>query len=192
MKIAKVVPLFKTGDPKNMDNYRPISLLSSFSKILEKIVCRRLCTFLETNNILSPQQFGFRSGHSTIHPMVHFLNHVSKALNEKEHTIAVFCNLRKAFDSCDHKILLRKIEKIGIRGNTLKWFSNYLSNRQQFITLNGIFSKLKSVRIGVPQGSILGPILFLLYINDLPDCTLLKSLLFADDTTLLASGKKPS
>ncbi len=102
MKIAKVIPLFKSGDPLSMDNYRPISLLSSFSKILEKIVANRLCNYLETNNLLSTSQFGFRPGHSTVHPMTLFANHVSKALNEKEHTIAVFCDLRKAFDSCNH------------------------------------------------------------------------------------------
>ena len=189
LKIAKVIPLFKQGDASSMDNYRPISLLSSFSKILEKVVCNRLCSFLDTNNLLSAYQFGFRTGHSTIHPMLHFSNHISKALNNKEHTIAIFCDLRKAFDSCDHKILLSKMYKLGIRGATLDWFANYLSNRNQYVTVNGQDSSLKTVKIGVPQGSILGPILFLIYINDLPNFTLLLSLLFADDTTLLASGK---
>ncbi len=188
MKIAKVVPLFKNGDPLSMDNYRPISLLSSFSKILEKIVANRLCKYLETNNLLSDSQFGFRSGHSTIHPMTHFANHVSKALNEKEHTIAIFCDLRKAFDSCNHQILLSKLSRLGIRGEPLAWFANYLSERSQFVCVNGVDSSLLTILMGVPQGSILGPILFLLYINDLPLCTKLLALLFADDTTLLASG----
>jgi hypothetical protein len=188
MKIAKVVPLFKNGDPLSMDNYRPISLLSSFSKILEKIVANRLCKYLETNNLLSDSQFGFRSGHSTIHPMTHFANHVSKALNEKEHTIAIFCDLRKAFDSCNHQILLSKLSRLGIRGEPLAWFANYLSERSQFVCVNGVDSSLLTILMGVAQGSILGPILFLLYINDLPLCTKLLALLFADDTTLLASG----
>jgi hypothetical protein len=120
-------------------------LLSIFSKILEKVVCNRLCTFLETNNILSGAQFGFRPGHSIVHPMVHFLNHVRSS---------------EAFDSCDHEILLRKLSRVGIRGNTLAWFKNYLSNRQQFVTVAGFNSSLKEIRLGVPQGSILGPILF--------------------------------
>jgi hypothetical protein len=188
LKIAKVIPVFKSGDRRSMDNYRPISLLSIFSKILEKVVCNRLCSFLETNNILSGAQFGFRPGHSTVHPMVHFVNHVSKALNNKEHSIAIFCDLRKAFDSCDHEILLRKLSGVGIRGDTLAWFRNYLSNRQQFVTISGHNSSLKLIKLGVPQGSILGPILFLLYFNDLPQSSLLYDLLFADDTTLYASG----
>jgi hypothetical protein len=188
MKIAKVIPLFKSGDPLSMDNYRPISLLSSFSKILEKIVANRLCNYLETNNLLSTSQFGFRPGHSTVHPMTLFANHVSKALNEKEHTIAVFCDLRKAFDSCNHQILLSKLSGLGIRGAALDWFANYLSDRSQFVCVIGVNSSMQTIRLGVPQGSILGPILFLLYINDLPLCTTLLALLFADDTTLLASG----
>ena len=184
MKIAKVIPLFKSGDPLLLDNYRPISLLSSFSKILEKIVANRLCNYLELHNLLSNSQFGFRSGHSTIHPMTHFANHVSKALNEKKHTIAIFCDLRKAFDSCNHNILLSKLSRLGIRGAPLAWFANYLSNRSQFVCVNGVNSSLRTIQMGVPQGSILGPILFLLYINDLPLCTELLALLFADDTTL--------
>jgi hypothetical protein len=120
--------------------------------------------------------------------MVHFVNHVSKALNNKEHAIAIFCDLRKAFDSCDHGILLRKLSGVGIRGDTLAWFKNYLSNRQQFVTISGYNSSLKLIKLGVPQGSILGPILFLLYINDLPLSSLFYDFLFADDTTLYASG----
>jgi hypothetical protein len=139
MKIAKVVPIHKAkgGSRGSMDNYRPISLLSCFSKILEKLVCNRLCSFLETHNLLSGAQFGFRPGHSIIHPMLHFVNHVSTALNKKEHTVAIFCDLRKAFDSCDRKILLSKLSNIGIRGATLNWFRDYLSNRKQFVSVKG-------------------------------------------------------
>jgi hypothetical protein len=158
MKIAKIVPIHKSGPRTSMDNYRPISLLSCFSKILEKVVCSRLCSFLEINNILSGSQFGFRSGHSTIHPMVHFVNHVSTALNNKEHIIEIFCDLRKAFDSCDHKILLKKLYAVGIRGAALDWFQNYLTGRKQFVIINGQNSSLKEVLLGVPQGSILGPL----------------------------------
>jgi hypothetical protein len=137
MKIAKIAPIHKGGSRVRMENYRPISLLSCFSKILEKVVCNRLCSFLKTNSILSGAQFGFCHGHSTIHTMIHFVNHVSKALNNKEHTIAIFFDLRKAFDSCDHKILLQKLSAIGIRGTSLSWFKNYLSDRKQYVSVNG-------------------------------------------------------
>ena len=189
MKIARVIPIFKGGDPLLADNYRPIALLSNFSKILEKIMHNRLMTFLETNNILSASQFGFRKNHSTVHPMIQFSNFISNALNNKEHVLAVFCDLRKAFDTVDHKILLKKMKKIGITGMELEWFRNYLTNRKQYVVINGICSSPNILKIGVPQGSILGPLLFLLYINDLPICSELFTLLFADDTTLLASSK---
>ena len=138
--------------------------------------------------MISNSQFGFRTGHSTIHPMVKLMNFVSEALNKKQHSIAIFCDLRKAFDTCNHSLLFRKMEKMGIKGITLEWFKNYLTGRKQFVSLNGISSNLLNSTIGVPQGSILGPILFLIYINDLPYCSTLLALLFADDTTLLASG----
>ena len=170
-----------------MDNYRPISLLSCFSKIFEKIACIRLSIFLENNKLLSDNQFGFRSNHSTVHPMLKFMNHVSNALNKKKHCIAIFCDLRKAFDTVDHEILFKKLERLGICGSTLKWFKSYLSERKQFVSIDGVLSDLLEILIGVPQGSILGPILFLIYVNDLPEWSNLLALLFADDTTLLAS-----
>ena len=116
-KIAKVIPIHKAGDKSSMDNYRPISLLSAFSKILEKIVAIRLLTFLNTNEILSKWQFGFRAGHSTSHPMVHFLNKITDSLNDKKHTVAIFCDLKKAFDTCNHDILFKKLKKYGIEGS---------------------------------------------------------------------------
>ncbi len=144
-------------------------------------------SFLNTHNIISASQFGFRPLHSTVHPMILFNNYVTKAFNNKKHTLAVFCDLRKAFDTVNHKVLLRKMEKIGIRNTELLWFRNYLSNRTQYVTISGVDSSEKIINIGVPQGSILGPLLFLIYINDLPNCTSLYCLLFADDTTLLDS-----
>ena len=187
LKIAKIIPIFKSGDPLCMDNYRPISLLSCFSKIFEKIACIRLSIFLENNKLLSDNQFGFRSNHSTVHSMLKFMNHVSNALNKKKHCIAIFCDLRKAFDTVDHEILFKKLERLGICGSTLKWFKSYLSERKQFVSIDGVLSDLLEILIGVPQGSILGPILFLIYVNDLPEWSNLLALLFADDTTLLAS-----
>ena len=187
LKIAKVVPIFKSGDKCNPDNYRPISLINTFSKILEKVVARRVSIFLNNSNLLSKWQFGFRRDHSTTHPMIHFMNFITSSLNEKKYTIAIFCDLKKAFDTCNHKILLLKLAKYGINDTELKWFESYLSNRQQFVTIHEKSSRLLPIKLGVPQGSILGPLLFLIYINDLPIHTKLFSLLFADDTTLLAS-----
>jgi hypothetical protein len=188
LKIAKVIPIFKSGDQSALDNYRPISLLSNFSKILEKVVGNRLTSYLENNELLSPSQFGFRKGRSTMHPLVHFMNTVSTALNKKHHSIAIFCDLRKAFDTVDHEILLKKLKKMGIGGVELEWFRNYLCDRKQFVFIEGNCSPLLSILLGVPQGSILGPLLFLIYINDLHLASELLSSLFADDTMLLKSG----
>ena len=147
---------------------------------------------METHNILSGQQFGFRKNHSTLHPMIHLNNFISKAFDRKEHVLAIFCDLRKAFDTVNHKILLKKLFRYGVRGQELNWFSSYLSNRNQFVSINGVCSSNKIISIGVPQGSILGPLLFILYINDLPECSKLFTLLFADDPTLLESGPDPA
>ena len=186
-KIAKVIPIFKSGDSSSMDNYRPISLLSSFSKILEKIVASRLTSFFESSNLLSKWQFGFRSEHSTSHPMVHFLNKITESLNVKKHTISIFCDLKKAFDTCNHDILFLKLKKYGIKDTELLWFKSYLTDRKQFVSVKNKSSPLLNITLGVPQGSILGPLLFLIYINDLPMSSSFLSLLFAYDTTLLLS-----
>jgi hypothetical protein len=187
LKTAKIIPVFKSGDSSSMDNYRPIAMLDVFSKVMEKIICNRLCSHLDANNLISDFQFGFRSNHSTLHPMLHFMNKITNSLEKKEHAIAIFCDLRKAFDCCNHKILLSKLCKMGIKGRELLWFQNYLCGRKQYVAINDSYSKISEISIGVPQGSILGPILFLIYINDLPVCSNFLSLLFADDTTLLLS-----
>ena len=194
LKKAKVIPIYKLSQrdaesKSNMSNYRPISLLPIFSKILEKLVAIRLTIFLKNNDILYKHQYGFQARKSTVHPIVHFLNKISEASNEKLISIGVFCDLQKAFDCCSHRILLQKMKKLGIKDNELLWFENYLKNRQQFVHVNQGKSSFKYISKGVPQGSILGPLLFLIYINDLACCTTLFTLLFADDTSFLISGK---
>ena len=188
LKVAKITPIFKSGDCLDLNNYRPISLLSIFSKILEKIVCNRLTDYLDTHSLLSNRQFGFRKNHSTSHPMTLMVNKLTESLNSKKHSIVIFCDLKKAFDTCNHSILLTKLSNIGVRGTELLWFKSYLTNRQQLVTIDNTDSELLTILNGVPQGSILGPLLFLIYINDLPECSNLLSFLFADDTALTASS----
>lgn len=189
MKIAKVIPIHKKADPTLIQNYRPISLLPAFSKILEKIMYKKVVSFLESNNLLNEHQYGFRPKHSTIHPIIHLLNHCADVNNKsnKEFTLAIFCDLSKAFDVIDHEILLKKLNTYGLRGNVNKWFRNYLSNRSQYVDLEGEKSPRNNIFCGVPQGSILGPLLYLIYVNDIRNSCKSKILSFADDTTLYVS-----
>ena len=192
MKIAKVIPIYKKGDQLELSNYRPISLLSSISKILEKIIYKRTIKFIRSFNILSDSQFGFRQKHSTSHAILNFINHVATAIDDHLHTIGIFLDLSKAFDTIDHEILLHKLSHYGIRGTALDWFSSYLSGRQQFVSINGHNSNYNKIACGVPQGSLLGPLLFILYINDFQNSSdVLSFILFADDTSVFLSHKNP-
>ena len=186
MKIAKVIPVYKAGEENVFNNYRPISLLTAFSKVMEKLMSNRLVKFLELNSILYSHQYGFRKGHSTIHPIIHMLNDIATGIDKSpsERCMSLFLDLSKAFDTLSHNILLKKLNHYGIRGVANIWFENYLSGRQQYVEIDGINSTMKTLTCGVPQGSILGPILFLVYINDINNATTEKILSFADDTTM--------
>ena len=188
MKISKVCPIHKGGPESDFGNYRPISVLPSFSKIFEKLIHKRLSDYLEKLNILTQSQYGFRAHHSTAMALLDFYDNVD-AIDNKKYSIGIFVDLQKAFDTIDHGILLNKLYYYGIRGVPLKWFQNYLHDRKQFVTLNGVASDYLPVHCGVPQGSILGPLLFLIYVNDIVNCSnLLHFIIFADDTNMLFSA----
>ena len=188
LKIAKVIPILKKDDPHTFKNYRPISLLPCFSKLLERLIYNRLIHFLTKHNVIFNRQYGFRKGFSTDLALIDIYDKLTYALQNNESTVGIFLDLSKAFDTINHEILLTKLSIYGIRGLPLKLLTNYLSNRQQFTSFNCVDSKMSRVICGIPQGSILGPLLFLLYVNDLPRSSkILKFILFADDSNIYFS-----
>ena len=193
-KLARVTAIFKKGDETNCSNYRPISSLPIFSKIIEKLVVIQLMEYNNLNSILSENQFGFQRNISTSDAVISLTEYLYQGLDNRDHNVNILIDLAKAFDTVDIPILLMKLKYYGIRGVELEWFRCYLENRRQFVSVNGVQSSISSISYGIPQGSVLGPILFLFYINDLPKviCNSSKLTLFADDTTISISHQDQS
>ncbi len=185
LKDAVVIPLYKSGSKLDCSNFRPISLLSTFAKIYEKIMKKKLVRFLENNKFFSHNQFGFREGKNTEFALQQFMERVYNGLNAGKKVTGIFLDIKKAFDTVDHKILLNKLHNCGVRGNVHAWFESYLTNRRQCVKINHTYSKMGYIKYGVTQGSVLGAILFLVYINDLCNGNFIGNLTsFADDTAL--------
>jgi hypothetical protein len=197
LKFPKIKPLYKKGEISNTSIYRPISLLTSFSKIFGKIIYTRLIHHLIHNHILVDEQFGFRTKSSKDLASYKLINDVLTSLNYRLLVGGVFCDLQKAFDCVDHDILLSKTNWYGISGKEYKLLSSYLKNRQHRVIITNkskrYYSKWELIRFGIPQGSILGPLFFIMYINDLPKTIagLANPVLFADDTSMIISKSNP-
>lgn len=190
-KKAIVHPIYKNGDKKNVTNYRPISVLSTISKIFEKLINKRLLSFLHDKKVLSERQFGFRIGRSTEDAVIELTTAVLGNIERKRKSVGIFLDLSKAFDTVSIPILLDKLQQIGVRGSVNNLFKSYLTNRTQVVVINDNVSDEEDVIFGVPQGSVLGPTLFLVYINDLCKLMLPKCHIYtyADDTALIISGE---
>ena len=193
LKIARIIPIFKSGDKQNVSNYRPISILTFFAKVFEKILYNNISKFLDRNGTIHENQFGFRKGHSTNQAFITLIDKITKSVDNGDIAINIFIDLKKAFYTVSHEILLKKLFNYGIRGNVLQLCESYLINRYQYVTFNGTKSLHKRVTCGVPQGSILGLLIFLAYMNDIYDASqFLYNILYADDTCIYLSGNELS
>ena len=190
LKLGIVTPIHKKGPKDQISNHRPITSLPFLSKIIEKLLYKRLDEFLNDNNILFHNQYGFRKGKSTEHAVLKLMDYFYDAINKQEFCIAVFIDYQKAFDTINHTILLDKLEKYGIRGRALDLIKNYISNRRQQVRIGTSLSNEKTTNIGLPQGSVISPLLFILYINDINLISnKMAIILYADDTTLIFKNK---
>ena len=181
--------MYKKDDRTEAQNYRPISVLPAISKICERVVFDQLYCYLNSNGLLSKNQSGFRSLHSTVTALLHLKNDTYLNIDKGMTNLTVFLDLAKAFDTVSHSIFMEKLERYSLKGATLDWFSSYLSNRQQQCVVEGCVSKPELICCGVLHGPIIDPLLFLIYINDLPGCLLhTKAHMYADDTTIHASS----
>lgn len=187
-KLAHVMPIFKKGDRSVVSNYRPISLVSCVGKAFERVVFKYVYNHLITNSLIYQYQSGFLPGHSTVHHLIELTHQTCLALEKYETNCQIFCDISKAFDRVWHRGLLLKLENYGVNGHMLHWFEDYLNNRRQKVLVNEICSPEKTLSAGVPQGSVLGPLLFLIYINDISDDLTGLARLFADDTSLSYSS----
>jgi len=189
-KKTKVIPIYKKGSSSQMENYRPISLLPILSKVFEKVFYNRLNSFCELNNVISNTQFGFRKGKSTADAINAFMEFIVQNLDSKMKTMSVFLDLSKAFDCVHHQFLLKILHDSGVRGTPLKWIESYLTNRKQIVSMSNKISEFQELKFGVPQGSILGPILFNIYINNCKNYLQesVSIVQYADDTTLSFSS----
>jgi hypothetical protein len=183
-KNASVMPLFKKGEHDLCSNYRPIFLISCIGKVMERIIFKYIYSHLHMNNLIYRYQSGFIPGHSSVYQLIDIYHQICKAFDEKKSTCIVFCDISKAFDRVWHKGLLFKLHQCGITNNLNTWIASYLKPRNQSVFVGSSFSDTKFINAGVPQGSVLGPLLFLIYVNDIAENLLSFTRRFADDSSL--------